>query len=454
MVLRLRQVSSFLIPSFVVAWWLFGDTYARHFLAPSTNHAIRFAHFGGYEDYELWRSVISGYNDSLDTLASGTSTSRVIQEYVVGLAGHYETKLRQQILSRTLPDVVLIQLDTFRALGEHFTDLTDVLDAIEHIDSLNDQAVAAFRFGNQQRGLPLSGGNLQIYVNTRCFERVSRHYGDSVSLPRDDWTMADFHQIARALTCDFDADGRIDQFGFWLPRWIYYLPFLWSFGADITNTSGSQWLFTGPQAEQAVQFYRSLAVDDRVCPRDEEVPQLFQDVGFLTGKVAMCVNGPWFEPFLKRTRLADSYRVYPIPRGPTGSVTRMTWDGVVVAPDLSPERRAAAGRFIRHLLSATVQDRIASTGRALPARSASLSAFVGVPPDPRRRPFVDALTHSRLHPAMPDFRAVDRVINECLAKLVDPESSDSPRDLLRKLADNPVIIRAFSSGRITAETQQ
>jgi len=200
-----------------------------------------------------------------------------------------------------------------------------------------------------------------------------------------------------------------------------------------------------------VRFYRALAVDPpdgylgrRVCPRDEELPQLFQDVGFPTGKVAMCVNGPWFEPFLRRTRMADSYRVYPIPRGPGGRATRMTWDGIVMAPNLSPARRAAVRRFARFLLSATVQDRIASTGRALPARTASLSAFVGDPPDPRRRAFVDALGYARLHPALPDFRAVDRTINAHFARLVDPAQTRSLAAYLEQLAADPTIVRAFA----------
>lgn len=425
-----------------IAWWLFADTYARHVPSWMDKSEIRFAHFGSYEDYALWRGVISDFEHRHPGI-------RVHQEYVVGLGGRYNTKMRQQILSHTLPDVALIQLGPFHDLAEHFADLTPLLrspvgENTELAASLDGLALKAFQVHGRQRALPVSGGNLLVFGNRECFTRASQFRGVPIPIPEDDWNIDDFRQIAELLTCDFDGDGRSDQFGFWLPRWIYYLPFLWLFGAELTDDRMAEWTLYGTEAEAALSFYQDLAVTDHVSPREDEVPQMFQDVGFLTGKVAMCINGPWFLPFLAKTRLADSYFVAPIPTGPAGRVTRITWDGAVMASRLPPRRRQAARRFMQFLVSQHTQDAIGQTGRAIPARRASQRSFTDTANDPRRARFIEALDYSRLQPLLPHFSQVDRAINKHLLDLLTPGPNSRPEIVLAELQADPAIRRAFA----------
>ncbi len=457
-----------------VAWWLFADTFARY--APSCEdiHSIRFSHFGTYQDYQLWKAVIAEFENA----HPGVS---VHQEYVVGLTGHYNTKMRQQVLTHTLPDVALIQLGPFHELAEHFADLSGLLqessggddvgnnstlrDSIAHdhrtadtalLTGLDPTGLAAFQYHGRQGALPVSGGNLLIYANPTCFARAGRFLGRQIPLPGDDWTIEGFRHTAELLTCDFDGDGSIDQFGFWHPRWIYYLPFLWSFGAELTNDTTTEWRLVGREAEQAFEFYRELLLGGggrmprRVCPRPDEVPQLFQDVGFLTGRVGMCINGPWFQPFLASTDLADSYVVAPIPSGPAGRVTRITWDGVVIPANLQGARRAIAEQFVTHLLSGPVQDAIARTGKALPARTRSAPAFIDPPGDTRRQRFVDALSYSRIQPPLPRFGEVDRVINAHLRRLLDRPRDLTAAAMLDSLARDPVIAQSFVAPKVAS----
>ncbi len=439
-------------------WWLLADGVAGYAPGGGREVSIRFAHFGGYEDYELWADVIAEF-ESREVGMSRRPQVRVRQEYIVGLANRYNIKMRQQILTQTLPDVALIQLGPFHELAEHFADLSDLLSdapdgGVTLVLGLEPTARASFRYRGRQRGLPVSGGNLLIYCNTDCFKRASRFRGEPVLLPDSDWTMGGFRRVAEQLTCDFDGDGTIDQFGFWLPRWIYYLPFIWSSGADIVDETSTQWRLTGPEAEAAFGFYRDLAVGSRrVCPRPDEVPQLFQDVGFLTGRVGMCINGPWFQPFLAATKLADSYVVAHIPSGSAGRITRITWDGVVMAPNLPPPKRTAARRFIRFLLSKAVQDRIARIGRALPARVDSADLFVDPPGnatrrrDDRRQRFVDALTYSRTQPLFSRFGQIDRAINDHVFRLLDPTQPLTAKAMLEGLSRDPEIVAAFTQAR-------
>ncbi len=425
-----RAVTSLIVV--FVGWWLFSDTYHRHAVQRLDENGIRFAHFGSYEDYEFWQGVIADFERQ-------RPQTHVRQEYVVGLGDQYNIKMRQQILSDTLPDIALIQFAAFHELAEYFEELS-----APPAGQLEPTGLEAFRVGGVLRALPVSGGNLLIYANRTCFERATRFHAKPVPLPTSDWTVADFLRTAEALTCDFDRDGRIDQFGFWLPRWVYYLPFIWSFGAELTDPAESRWTFRGSQAECSMRFYRQLATGDRVCPREEEVAQLFQDTGFLTGRTAMCVNGPWFMPFLTKTDLAESYIVAPMPKGPAGRGTRITWDGVVMKRGLPPNKRATSWQFIEWVLSREVQDSLARSGRALPARRESLEAFVSVD-ESRRRPFVKALAYSRLQPNLPRFSTLDRIINRRFGDAADPTRAFRADALLGALAGDHEIVEAFQT---------
>ena len=199
-----------------IGYWLFGSTYGRYSRASGwREEALRFAHFGSFEDYEFWRDVIVDFERQ-------HPPTRVRQEYIVGLGEHYNTKLRQQIISGTLPDMALIQLGPFHELAEHFADVTNLLESSTNGDphpatEIHSNALSAFHFHGRQRALPVSGGSLVIYGNLRCFERARRLHEKPIPLPQDDWTIADFYRTAQQLTCDFDGDGTIEQFGFWLP---------------------------------------------------------------------------------------------------------------------------------------------------------------------------------------------------------------------------------------------
>lgn len=448
---RLLKFAAASVLVLVVGWWLFRETY-RKYAKPTPGEVIRFAHFGGLEDYEFWAKT----REEFEKANPGV---RVLQEYSAGVGEQYNIKLRQQVLSQTLPDVLLIPHTTFQELADHF----DLLSGLEV--QLDPNGLKAFEVQGQQRGLPFSGGNLLIFLNKKAFHKASEFHGKPVELPGNDWTVAQFLRTAEKLTCDFDRDGVTDQFGFWLPRWVYYLPFIWSFGADITDESATQWRFSGRSAQAVMRFYRQLATGDRVAPREEGradrggrlaalphaeaggegMPQLFQDTGFLTGKTAMCVNGPWFIPFLDKTDLAKDYAVAAIPRGPGGRVTRITWDGMVMRKGLPEERRKLARRFIEWTLSKEIQGRLARLGRALPARADALDEFVAADPL-RRKPFVDALSYSRLQPPLPRFEAVDRAITRHFGEAVDPHRAFEAMTMLDALARDPAIVSAFSSG--------
>ncbi len=445
------------VASILLGWYLFADTLRHYSLIPEVPGEVcvlRFRHFGGYEDYQLWRDVIADFERACPEIS-------VRQEYSTANQSLYHAKLRQELLANMPPDVAIVQLGPFAELSENFEPLRPApqhLSALQRrtpaglslnqslIDELDPQALRAFHANGMQRGVPISGGTLLVYCNPDCFDRAGRVLGRPIALPTSDWDMQAFRSLAEELTLDIEDDGRMEQFGFFHPRWVYALPLVWSFGADVVDPVTGQWRLTGEPAESALTFYKELLTRRRVCPREDELPLLAQDIAFLTGRVAMCINGPWFEPFLRRTRLADRYVVAPIPRGTGGRWTRVTWDGAVVAAGLDDVRQRAACAFVAFMLSAPVQDRIAASGRAIPARRLSRSAFVQGERRECRAAFVDSLDWARLEPLTPWYVQLDAMLNRETQRFLDRNDGRTAREFLDDLRRDPVVLEHFGSG--------
>jgi len=419
-----------------VLFWLFFDTFRHHVPLTSDGHTIRFSHFGTYQDYAVWSELITAFETFHPTL-------RVKQEYVVGWYGLYNRKLRQQFLAQTEPDVALVQASSFLGLADQFSPLGNASDSEPtqlEFAAMDPTALAMYRVGEVQMAMPVTGGNLLIYYNKRCFDKASRKLGSPIPYPADDWTLADFESTARQLTLDFDNDGTIDQFGFWQPRWLYYLPFIWSFGAEVMDQHNERWLLSGPEAEDAFAFYQRMRVGpDRYAPHPHEISQIIQDVGFLTGRVAMCVNGPWFLPFLEETSLRSDSGVAHIPIGSAGRFTRITWDGMAISKRQGPEARQTAIKFLRFAGSEQGQRILTRTARALPARTSVQTWF-----QERRRGepaarFSEAIAYSRPEPMTPRFRQIDRAVHRHLAPLLREDSPISPAQFLEALAQDSAV---------------
>lgn len=435
-----RQLVAFAL---VVAagWWLFADTVRYHLAEARPANVIRFAHFGSHREHLLWKEIIDDFERAHPDI-------HIKQEYVVGFYGFYDTKLRQQFVADVAPDVMLLQDEPFPSLAGKLAVLDEFLDCPEYnLDlraAFHETAWRSFEAESKVRGLPVAGGNLLIYLNLDCLARAEQRAGHLPVEPSDDWTLDEFRRLAEALTCDFDDDGKIDQFGLWQPWWVYYLPFIYAFGGQVLDETRTEWRLNDAAALEAFRFYQDLLLGRRVCPLPAETGQQNQDIAFLTGKVAVVVNGPWFVPFLAQTSLKDRYRIYHIPKGPGGRGTRITWDGICMNDKISLDRKKQAWQFMRFVCSRDVQDRIAASGRVVPARLESTTAFNRGQGSHGEQKFVEAFGYSRRQPITVHFNEMDRAIKTHLRALLSPRGDQiSPEEFLTRLANDERISSNF-----------
>ena len=214
-----------------------------------------------------------------------------------------------------------------------------------------------------------------------------RAEGDGWVLNDEAWTIDEFVQVARLLTVDEDGDGRTDQFGFMLPWSIYWLPWHWALEARILDPAREKVAFLGPQCERSLQLWQDLRFKHRVSPTVAELGPMGQNVGFLTGRIAMFCNGPWCMPFLNATDAP--YGVLHTPRGPTGlRATRITWDAMVMSKH--SKKKKQAWLLIHHLTSTPCQELCAKVQRSIPARMSAAGVFATYNPAVEAGKFVQA----------------------------------------------------------------
>lgn len=416
--------------------WLFTDTIRTHLPRESSPNKLRFSHFGTYHDFLTWSELIRAFEGRHPNIS-------IKQEYVAGWYGLYDRKLRQQFLAGSEPHLALVQGISFLAMANQFAELPnqeqDPKCPLEP-EKQDPLAVRMYQLQGIQKAMPVTGGNLLIYYNKKSFQRASTSRGDHVALPADDWTMDDFASTGLSLTCDFDGDGNLDQFGFWQPRWVYFLPFLWSFGANVLDPAGEHWLLSDEAATAAFDFYKNMRVGPhRYAPHPHEISQLIQDVAFLTGRTAMCINGPWFIPLVNESELRNDYGVAHIPVCNGERRTRVTWDGIAASKHLPAEELRNALKFIAFVGSPEGQRILTRSARALPARISERDWFIRTHPGEAPRRFVEALLYSQLEPQTNRFREIDRAIGRHLSAFLKPGNVSHASDFLLLLRDDPAI---------------
>jgi len=418
------------------ALWMFRDTYAYYFA--HKEECLRLSYWGSYREHEMWKEIIAAFRKLNPNIP-------VKGEYITD---RYEEKIQQLLLANDAPDVMLFQdepLPRFVSSGK-FLPLDDLCRTpgleVDLDRDYWDTAVASFRLDSALRqapgasdgttyGIPIWGGDCLLIYNRAAFRQAG------VPEPPERWTLDEFLATCKALTADTDGDGRMDRFAFDIPGWVYWLPFTYAFGADYLDASRKRWTLWGPEAEAAYQFWQDLRYKHHVAPQRAELTE-GGNVAFMTGRVAMFVSGPWAMPPLLEAGV--DFDVAPIPSGPGGLATRVTWDSLVMFA--GSRKKDWAWRFIHFATSLPAQEIVARFQRSVPALKAAKDAFIAVNPRVRARRFIDALAYARFQPITEHWMLMSREIGSETDMMLD--NRRTPAEVLRRLAANPHLAKCFT----------
>ena len=404
-------------------FWMFGDTWAYYYAAKEP--ALRFSYWGSYREHQMWEEIIRAFGRRYPEIG-------VKGEYITG---RYTDKIQKLLLADEAPDVMMFADEHFPRFvpGGKLEVLDRYLQADLGLDlesGFFETSVAHFQAGGRAYGVPVFGGNCLILYNRDAFREAG------VPEPPERWTLDEFLATCRRLTADTDGDGRMDRYAFVVPGWVYWMPFHFAHGGRYLDRSRREWRLWGPEAEASFAFWQDLRHRHRVAPRRDELGET-GGVAFMTGRVAMQVNGPWAMPPLNEAGV--SYDVAHTPAGPGGRATRVSWDGLVMFS--GSRKKDQAWRFIHFALGQEAQETVARYQRSVPALRTAGQAFIDANPEVRAGRFIEALEYSRFQPITASWSLMSRELAGETELLLD--GRQTPRQTLVDLARNTHLSERF-----------
>ncbi|HEY9645561.1 MAG TPA: ABC transporter substrate-binding protein, partial [Chroococcidiopsis sp.] len=308
----------------------------------------------------------------------------------------------------------LVELDALRPLDDWF-------QSSPLREQLDPALLDSMRWENHIWSVPFGTNNVGI------FYRPSLLKAAGITTPPKSW--AELRQAAKALT---KPDQQ--QHGMLLPlgkgEWTVFtwLPFMWSGGGELTSAApsaaGKSVSLANPGAIAALQLWRDLVNDGSVVLSQPE--RGYELDGFLAGKVAMQLTGPWTLGQLGATDV--DFAVMPIPAD-VKQATSTGGENLFIFKSTSAVEQAAL-TFVDYVLSEEFQTEWAIGTGYLPVnlrsrQSPAYKAFIAQ--QPAVQVFLDQAKYGRSRPIFPGYNRISdnlgRAIEATLLGKSSPEEA-------------------------------
>lgn len=299
----------------------------------------------GTEDRNAWQKVADQVTQKYPNIKITLETSPF---------NDYFTKLGTRLAGGSAACIVSMQ--SLRT-GGYVSGMRPLDDLIKKnnldVADFDSSIMAGLASGGKQYALPYDLGSLIITYNKDMFKTAG------VAAPKVGWSVADFEAAAKKLTTG-------GKYGF-----VAYPSALGMFsmimsktGAEPMDASGKLTLTTEPM-KTGFQWYADLAAKQGVAPKVPGVNNNWAETQFLSGSVAMSVNGPWSVLELKAQAKFD-VGLATIPAGPNGTKSYSAGSGFGISQSCPyPDE---AFKAISTMTSAEILGQLGSVGRAYPAR--------------------------------------------------------------------------------------
>jgi multiple sugar transport system substrate-binding protein len=316
--------------------------------APSSATELRWFMWGNTDpEVNLWKEIAG--------LAHKQDPNLQIDLVTAGW-NDYWTKLTVEAASGGLQDIISLQSQRTPQFASAFQPLDPLLKAQSfNLEAFDPTILAALTFDGALRALPYDFGPYFIFYNKDLFKR------DKVEEPTLDWTYDEFLTAAKKLTHG-------NQYGFAaFPYPDFFLPFILSDGATYLNEKGEIDVIN-PAFVQAFEQYAALVSKHHIAP---QLPAT-QDANtawslWAAGNAAMVVSGPW-DVVNAKSSVKFDFGLATIPKGNKGSMTIVGGSGFGISSSAKDQNLAV--KAITAFTSEEAEQRLASAGRAFPARKA------------------------------------------------------------------------------------
>lgn len=275
----------------------------------------------------------------------------------------YQTKILQQISSRTLPDVLMVegaqvpnvaQTGALAVLTDHGVDGAGIPDGALGYGKLDGNLYAISPVVN----------SIALFYRTDLLEAAGLQ-------PPTTWD--ELTAAAAALTTGsqygFAFSAPASNEGTW-----QYMPFLWSNGGDETDIQS-------PEAVEALQYLTDLVENGYVSQSVVTWGQNDLTEQFVAGKTAMMINGPWiFSALAEAPDLEWDTVSIPTPDGgPT--VAPLGGEAFTLPLNSDADQMAAAAQMLGCVVGPDGQAGFAAKGSGVPTITAVADEAIATYPN-------------------------------------------------------------------------
>jgi multiple sugar transport system substrate-binding protein len=350
-------------------------------------------------------------------------------------------KLITAIQSQTAPDVSWIHADFLDKLiesdaiypMEHFINGANGLSAADMNDFF-PQLLGAFSHKKVLYALPMDATVLALVYNKDHFRKA----GIDPNTPPKTWN--DLKEYSKKLTLDKDGDGKIDQYGFYVPAYpgsgplsiwevLQWSPYLWQAGGEIIDSTQTKVLFNSEAGVQALTLWKEIY--DQLNFSNYSFTH---DMGLASGSISMIMDGPWDLPTFRKIKNID-WAVASLSEGPKGKATYIAGESLAIFKQ--SKNSDAAWTFVKWVTRPEIQEMFSISSGYLPVRKSvlehdSYKAFLET--DHAMKSFVEQIKIARQRPTIERYYVN---INQFIATAIEQAliGNRSPKETLNEAAE-------------------
>jgi len=351
-----------------------------------------------------------------------------VESLYVGQSDQQTPKVLAAIVGNAAPDLLwfapmftgqLVELEAVRPLEDWLTN-----SGLK--EQISPALLESMTWEDHIWSIPFGTNNVGLFYRPSLFQAAGIR-----QVPQ---TWEELRTVAKQLTNE--ATG---QHGMVLPlgkgEWTVFtwLPFMWSGGGELTEANPAdasappRVTLQNQGAIAALHFWQDLMADGSVV---FSAPERGYEVdGFLAGKVAMQLTGPWTLGQLQATGV--DFAVMPIPEG----VRRATSTGGenLFLLKSTPEREAAALTFMAFVLSEEFQTQWAIETGYLPVntRSRQSQPYLDfMAEQPAVEVFLEQADYGRSRPIFPGYSRISDSLGRAIEAVLLGKSA--PEDALEE----------------------
>lgn len=283
-------------------------------------------------DRQLWEESVAEFEKANpDIKIEGVEREYQPEEFVTVMAGGKG------------PDVVKVWVGAIQTLANlgFLEPVDNDLKNWSQRDAINPVLMDSTKVGDSHYGVPADSYFLFLLYRKDLFTKA----GLNPENPPAVWD--DLVADARVLTHRDQG-----QFGLGLvPKTWYFQDFVWQAGGDMIRTGPDGRplaAFAEPQAVAALNFWKSLRWKYNVLQPDVLMPENELLHLFALGKLAMILGTENQLPALISRYKIDpqTFGIAPLPAGPAGKAAHLSGDIYVINAAATPEKKAAAWKWI------------------------------------------------------------------------------------------------------------